>query len=99
MAAHAPASQSPLFALCYDISCNRERRRLDKLLCGFGFRVQKSVFECHLGKSQKQQLLTALDRLNIITGHVRIYRVYAESAARTVGKAVSHPNSQFSYSV
>jgi len=48
MSHQAPGKQAPLFAVCYDLSDDRERRRVDKLLTGFGFRVQKSVFECRL---------------------------------------------------
>lgn len=88
MTARAPVSQQPLFVACYDISDNRERRRLDKLLCGYGFRTQKSVFECHLGKSQKQQLVAAVERLALRSGQLRLYRVYADAGAQAIGKAV-----------
>lgn len=94
-----PVGQQPLFAICYDISDSRERRRADKLLAGFGFRVQKSVYECHLGKSQKQQLLAGLERLALRTGHLRIYRVYAEGAARTVGKAPTLAHERYCFAI
>lgn len=94
------AAQAPLYAICYDMSDNRERRRVDKLLKGYGFRAQKSVFECHLNKSQKQMLQVALTALNAQSGHVRMYRVYADSQAKTFGgKGTATPDQQFSYSV
>ena len=34
------------FLVCFDISDNRVRYRVVKVLKGFGKRVQKSVFEC-----------------------------------------------------
>lgn len=74
------AAEAPLHTLCYDISNARERRRVDKLLKGYGVRAQKSVFECHLTPSQRQSLLSALQELALQTGQVRMYRVYADSS-------------------
>ena len=33
------------YAVVYDISSDKEREKVDKLLKGYGFRIQKSVFE------------------------------------------------------
>lgn len=79
------APEAPLHALCYDISCDRERRRVDKLLKGYGSRAQKSVFECNLTPSQRQALLAALHELALKTGHVRIYRVYSDKGLLIAG--------------
>ncbi len=38
------------YAIVYDISDDKERGKVDKILKGFGFRVQKSVYECMLKK-------------------------------------------------
>ncbi len=39
------------YLVVYDI-CNPKRlRRVEKMMRGFGYRVQKSVFECDLNKS------------------------------------------------
>ena len=86
MSHQAPGKQAPLFAVCYDLSDDRERRRVDKLLTGFGFRVQKSVFECRLTPSAQRALLQSLERLMLSTGHVRLYRVYAGAASTKIGK-------------
>ncbi len=99
MTARAPISQQPLFVACYDISNDRERRRMDKLLCGYGFRTQKSVFECHLGKSQKQQLVAAVERLALRSGHLRLYRVYADAGAQTLGQAVKADPVTYAFTV
>ncbi len=99
MAATTPISQQPLFVACYDISDNRERRRLDKLLCGFGFRTQKSVFECHLGKSQKQQLVAAVERLALCSGQLRLYRVYADVGAQAIGQPVKADLTTYAFTV
>lgn len=63
------------FAVVYDITCNKERSKIDKLLKGFGFRVQKSVFECRLSKREYCELLKKIEALNIQTGFVKIYRL------------------------
>jgi len=63
------------YAVVYDISCDKERVRVDKTLKSFGFRVQKSVFECKLDKKGKEQLKEKLRGLNIKTGFIKVYRL------------------------
>lgn len=86
MSHQPPGKQAPLFAVCYDLSNDRERRRVDRLLTGFGFRVQKSVFECRLPVGALRQLQQGLDRLGLTSGHVRLYRVYAGGSSPRIGK-------------
>ncbi|WP_082079032.1 CRISPR-associated endonuclease Cas2 [Pseudoalteromonas rubra] len=40
------------YVVCYDTSCNKRRYRIDKILAGFGERIQLSVYECCLSDSQ-----------------------------------------------
>jgi CRISPR-associated protein Cas2 len=40
------------YVITYDISCDRIRYRVDKILKNHGIRVQKSVFECDLTESE-----------------------------------------------
>lgn len=80
------APEAPLHAVCYDLSCARERRRVDKLLKGYGSRAQKSVFECHLTPSQRKAMQVALEMLALKTGHVLVYRVYAEAHPLVIGE-------------
>lgn len=63
------------YAVVYDISDDLERARVDKVLKGFGFRIQKSVFECRMDKRTKEELLEKLSNLNIQTGFIKIYRL------------------------
>jgi CRISPR-associated protein Cas2 len=63
------------YAIAYDVSDDRERRRLDKLLKGWGFRVQKSVFECRLSRRQRDRLTQSVAALALQTGAVRIYQL------------------------
>lgn len=63
-----------LCVIAYDISDDRRRRQVDKLLCGFGERVQWSVFECYLSLHRQQQLLAAMRRLlDLEEDSVRLY--------------------------
>jgi CRISPR-associated protein Cas2 len=94
------AGEAPLYAVCYDISDDRERRRADRLLKGYGFRRQKSVFECHMSEAQKRQLHLGLERLGLKTGHVRIYRLQANSEPKVFGAQPERgPDENFSYSI
>ena len=63
------------YAVVYDISSDPERTRVDKVLKGFGFRVQKSVFECRLTKRGKQELIEKLEKLGITTGFIKVYKL------------------------
>ena len=48
------------YVITYDIPDNRRRNQLAKLLKGFGTRVQYSVFEAHLNRTQHQTLKRAV---------------------------------------
>lgn len=75
-------NQSPLYLVVYDISIDKERNKIDKLLHGYGFRVQKSVYECRLSRTLKKQLIAKLSSLNIKSGHVRFYSVNGEHTVK-----------------
>lgn len=93
------AAEGPLFAVCYDVSNDRERYRVDKLLKGYGFRVQKSVFECRLNTAARQRLRAQLDALHLHSGHVRLYHVLSGAAAQAVGNVPAAPDACFGYSI
>ncbi len=86
---------SSCYTVVYDLSDDRERYRVDKVLKGWGFRVQKSVFECRLSRRERIRLAGLLEGLQLKSGTVRIYRVLGEGAIRIgaiteedVGRAV-----------
>ena len=89
--------EAGLFAVVYDIASNRERYRVDRILKGYGFRVQKSVFECRLGKADKSRLIAEIMKLNVLTGSIKIYRVYGGSENIVLGKPMSSPDADFAY--
>lgn len=67
---------SMFYVVCFDISDDRTRYRVAKVLKGYGYRVQKSVFECP--RLTEKKLLTLMDRLDRLIDHttdtVRFYR-------------------------
>jgi len=89
--------EQPLYAVVYDITDDKERRKVDRVLTGYGFRVQKSVFECRLGRGDKAQLMGQLNRLQLRTGSVKMYRVYAGVATVVIGQPSSSPDDEPAY--
>ncbi|MCT0212415.1 MULTISPECIES: CRISPR-associated endonuclease Cas2 [unclassified Synechococcus] len=81
-----------LWVIAYDSPSNKRRRKLAKLLEGYGVRVQWSVFECNLRKEEIGTVRQRLTRL-IQPDHdsVRLWPVPEASCARIVhlGKAVA----------
>ncbi len=52
-----------LVLVVYDVSSNRLRRRLARLLGGYGERVQRSAFECRLRRRERRELVRRLRSL------------------------------------
>lgn len=75
------------YVVVYDISDDNERRKVDKVLKGFGFRVQKSVFECKLDEKVKERLLRRLESLNIQTGFIKLYKLETFIGSKTIGNS------------
>lgn len=70
--------------VAYDISDDRRRERVAKILEGFGERVQYSVFECRLDKVQYLRLRHALE--DVIRADVDVVSFYflCESDVRRI---------------
>lgn len=73
------------YAIVYDITCDRERSRLDRLLQGYGFRVQKSVFSCRLNRGARARLAAEIRALGIETGQVLVFRLQHASPIDAIG--------------
>jgi CRISPR-associated protein Cas2 len=85
------------YVIAYDLSCDRERARVDKLLKGWGHRVQKSVFLLTLPRSGLARLTASLEALNLKTGSVLILRLQAGTPLRSVGKPFQDPDAALAY--
>jgi len=60
--------------ISYDIVSDKKRRKVDKLLCEYGFRVNYSVFELEVDKSSYEKLLFELPKLMDKRDSIRVYR-------------------------
>lgn len=80
---HRAASSDYLIA--YDVTADGERRRVARLLEGYGNRVQYSVFTCRLTRRKLEELLRRLEKLDLQTGFVAAYPLAARGNVRTVG--------------
>lgn len=66
-----------MYVISYDISEDKRRNKVAKLLEGYGRRVQYSVFECHINEKKLKVLYAALMDLtcDMKDGSVYIYTV------------------------
>ncbi len=81
-------SRDALYVAAYDLG-DTERERTAQLLEGYGFRVQRSVFELRLSRGQREQMLAALEKLELKTGSVLLYR--RDATGRRYEKGVPNP--------
>lgn len=83
------------YVVVYDISSDDERTRVDVVLKGYGFRIQKSVFECRMTRAMRSQLVERLEQLKVETGFIRIYRL--DRSSRRVDIGVDAPDKDDGY--
>ena len=72
------------YMVTYDIADDTRRRRIQKILKGFGTRVQYSVFECEISESQYKELKTRV--VAVMDGEsdsVRFYNPCTSCSGRT----------------
>lgn len=81
-----PRAKKCLTVIIYDISNNKQRTRMVKLLESFGRRVQKSAFEAWLDYQTYSKLCSRLERLVLPEDHVKIYRVSGAGETKTWGE-------------
>lgn len=62
------------YVVTYDVPCDKRRRKIAKLLEGYGQRVQYSVFECVLTDNKYQELKQRLKkRVQVSEDSIRFY--------------------------
>jgi len=77
-----------LYVIAYDISNDRRRTKIHKMLCGFGEWTQYSLFECYLLDKEWVALRGKLDKLlKPEEDNVRFYYICAACVAKaeTIG--------------
>jgi len=71
--------------VAYDISNDRVRTRIHKLLERYGTWTQFSMFECFLSRKQSVKLVAEIkDLLQEHEAHVRIYTLSSDDVQRTI---------------
>lgn len=86
------------YIIAYDISNDKRRTKIHKILSGFGTWTQFSLFECFLSKKEFVQLKAKLAKhLDEKTDSVRFYPLCATCVDRveTVGGAPPHEETVF----
>ena len=71
--------------IIYDISDDKHRRNLVKILSSVGLRVQKSAFEGRLNKRQYNKLLSKIDKYYKDGDNIRIYRLQEYEEVKVYG--------------
>ncbi|MEF3693881.1 MAG: CRISPR-associated endonuclease Cas2, partial [Candidatus Cloacimonadota bacterium] len=70
-----------LYLVCFDIVEDKCRYRVVKTLLKFGFRVQKSVFECKLNDKQYLDMKNEIEtRIDFSRDSVRYYHICKKCA-------------------
>lgn len=65
-----------LFVLIiYDISEDKKRLKLSKLLLGYGFRIQQSAFEAIISKRKYKELLEKIPAFVSAEDSIRVYKI------------------------
>ena len=81
------------YVISYDIESDRTRRKLAKLLEGYGVRIQYSVCECNLTDKRFQKLYKEIFQLTSgkSDGSVRFYSICknCEDKIVTIGKPLN----------
>ncbi len=89
---------SRLYIVSFDVTDKRRLRAVSKTLEDFGKRVQYSVFECHLDKTEHQALQKKLAELiDSEADHVRYYSLCPkdQKAILIDGKGQISPDDSF----
>jgi len=82
--------------ITYDITSDKRRRKLDKLLSEYGFRVNFSVFELEVDTKTYKHLLEKLPTFMKERDSIRIYRHTRDTIANSheLNPKLSHPFSK-----
>lgn len=76
-----------LTLVIYDISNNRDRLKMVKLLQSYGFRVQKSAFEALLNTRKFEKLKNEIQKIINENDNIKIYRLKGVSETFSFGTA------------
>lgn len=78
--------------IIYDISDNKKRIKLSKLLLGYGFRIQKSAFEATITKKKYKELVERLPAYTSSEDSIRVYKIIGKGQVKSFGKKTEEEN-------
>lgn len=78
--------------IIYDIIEDKRRNKLSKLLKGFGYRIQKSAFECVLTREKCETLMKLIDSFAKPHDLIRIYRLNQNVKTTIYGEKLETEN-------
>lgn len=81
-----PENDKVFVLVIYDITENKKRLRLSKLLLGYGFRIQKSAFEALITKKKYKELLERLPAYVSQEDSIRVYKIIGKGQVVSFGK-------------
>ena len=85
------------FAIAYDLSSDRERRRVERYLKGWGHRIQKSVFMVTASRTGIERCRNEIDGFGILTGSVIFLRLQSQTEHYAAGKPFVDPDREVAY--
>ena len=90
--------QSTLYVVAYDISDDKRRTKVHKVLQGFGQWTEFSLFECFLTKKELLQMRAKLDKhLDASNDRVRIYTLCDSCLTKVETVGIPEPVEQTNY--
>lgn len=81
-----PTEKKYFILVIYDISENKRRNRMVKLLNSYGFRVQKSAFEALLRPNKYKKLLSQIAKIPDSCDSVRVYKTLGQGTVEVFGE-------------
>lgn len=86
-----------LWLICYDIADNKRRYHIDKVLMGYGDRVQYSAFECFLTTTQLHSLQTEIKGIVTCDDKIHLFSVcgWCKDNRQVQGCGTSSTNNEF----
>ena len=73
------------FLAMYDIADHKRLRKVERIMKSYGVRVQKSVFECVLSLTLKEQMLAALkNNMDLKKDSFRLYPLLNDCRSKQV---------------
>lgn len=87
-----PENDKVFVLIIYDITENKTRLKLSKLLLGYGFRIQKSAFEAVMTKKKYKELLEKLPAYTSSLDSIRVYKIIGKGQVVSFGRVEDNEN-------